>query len=322
MTANKILKQLTPERIKKELAEIQAVELPADLQKWVKEYEKVGDRDEFLWKWAYKSIPFVTLPNIIHKHHQSLKELKILIIIFITLLDDVADKFRDKKLLKEIIKIPFNKPYVGQLDRKEKNYLKFTQNIWNFIEEAIKKYPRYKELKDIFYYDISQIINTMEYAYLISQNPYLINKSEYYANFTYNLPVVLSSTIDLMCSSTNSKLIGAIREVALKAQKIAQSINWITTWERELKDNDFTSGIFAFAIDMGVLTVDNLMSGNNEKIIKKIKETLIEDKILQECSKDFEIIDNFKKKTSMDVGKFSKNLEKFIILQLSSKGSY
>jgi len=31
MTANKILKSLTPERIKKELAEIQAVELPTDL---------------------------------------------------------------------------------------------------------------------------------------------------------------------------------------------------------------------------------------------------------------------------------------------------
>ena len=35
MTANKILKSLTPERVKKELAEIRAVELPEDLQKWV-----------------------------------------------------------------------------------------------------------------------------------------------------------------------------------------------------------------------------------------------------------------------------------------------
>ena len=323
----KILKQLTRERAKKEIDAIQRVKLPPYFQKWIKEYKKVSNRSSYLWLWTYRSVQLVTLPDVPLKYRRSLYETKSLMVMFVTLLDDVADNMKSEKLLQEILKTPFFKKKdikFHQLNFKERRYLKFTMKLWDHIIKTIERYPKYYEFKDIFEFDLNQILNIIKYAYLVNKKNCLINKTEYCLYFPHNLPIILSFTIDLMCYlKFDIKELGKIREVGWEAQKLGQSVNWITTWEREITDKDFTSGIFAYAIDLDVLKVDELKEGKNGEIIKKIKKAEIEKKVLKECSPFYNKIKKLKKKIkTIDVGEFLLNFKKLIILQLSSRGNY
>jgi len=109
MVIDKILKQLTPERIKKEVEEVQKVKLPSEIQKWVKKYEKVGKRNEFTFKWIYQVTQAIVFPNTIKKYMKHLWTIKTLIFMFNIILDDAADRIQNKELLEKLVNIPFGK---------------------------------------------------------------------------------------------------------------------------------------------------------------------------------------------------------------------
>ena len=286
MAIEKILKQLTPGRVKKELKAIQKIKLPPGLQKWVREYEKVGERDEFFWKFIYKINQTVRPFNIPNKYQSSIIKIKFLTVMFIILLDDLADKTQSKKLLDESLNIPFGQSYTikpDQFNKKEKKYLKFTIKIWQYIERRIKKYPRYKEFKGIFDYDINQVLNAMKYSYLVNTNPYLINKTEYWLYSPHTLQGMINCTLDLICSPKfNIKELSKVREICWRAQKMARIINCLSTWRRELDERDLTGGIPAYAVSLDLLDVDDFNKRNKINIINKVDPSNIKNELLKE----------------------------------------
>lgn len=322
---SRILKKLTPERIKKENEKIQKIKLPPEIQKWANEYKKVGERSDYIWKWLYKMFQFVYLPGVLKTYQKSLWRDKVLITMFVAQLDDAADKLKKKALLKELLKIP-EEEKISNLQRfkkKEKKYLKFTLELWKEIITHIKKYPRYQEFREIFYYDINQVLNAISYSFLVNKNPYLINKSEYWHFLSYNMVSFLYSDVDLMCfSEINLQNIGKFREAIYYAQKMARVGNWLSTWERELKERDITSGVVAYALDRNMFSIKDLTHVNTRGIIKKIKKGKIEKKFLKEWN-DFylalkKIGREMKEKKFID--KYLLSLEKLLTLHLISRG--
>ncbi len=325
MIDEKILKQLTPEKMKKEIEIIQKVKLPLELQKWVREYEKVGRRDKSIWLMIYKSIQVMTFPGVAKKYQKSLINIKFLITMFVILLGDMATVEKNKKLLKGILNIPLEKNYIklrnANLKKQEYLYLKFSIKIWNHINKIIKKYPRYQEFKDIFRHDIEQILLSINFSFLINKNLYLINKTEYWEYFPHVMQLMIHATSDLMCfPKFNIQELGSLRESILLAQKVARITNWVSTWERELKEKDFSSGIFAYAIDFGILTIDDLKKEDCLEVINKVKRSKIEKKLLEEWGKYYWEIEKFNKKIkSININYLLSRIEKLTIMLLSIK---
>lgn len=328
MVIDKILKELTPERVEKDREEVLKIELPPDFSRWVKEYSEFGEsnRNIYFWQWLYRTVRTITFPSVIKKYQKSIWSVKLLILLFVTLFDDISDKYktRNKKLLNEMIKIHFGRDYIrfNKLNQKEKKHINFTIKVWQRINKDIKRYPNYKYLKDIFEYDVAQLINAMEYAYLVNNNLYLINKKEYWAYLPHNMQTFLSLDIDLMCSPRfDFEKLGIFREIAWNAQEMARIGNWVSTWEREVEEKDFTSGVFAYAIDSGILSIDELKKGKKSEIIKKIKSSKITRDFLKRWEQCYlEIYKLGKRVDSVYIKEFLLGLKKLIFYHLSSRG--
>ena len=325
MVIEKILKQLTPERVKKEVERVQNVKLPPELQKWVKEYKKVGGRPEFIWKWLYGINKTWIYSSVQTKHSSSLIKVKTLYNMFIVLLDDIAETKGKEKLLNELLKIPFKQGSieVTRLNQEEKRYLGFTQKVWRYIEKTVKRFPHYKEVKDFFNYDTAQFINAVKYAYLVYKYPYFVNSTECWLYIPHSMQILIDFDLDLMChAKLNFEDLGRARKTVLCLQEMGRIGNWLTTWEREVKEDDFTSVVIPYALEDGIITFKSLLSKNKNKSIEKIKNSPIESFLLKkEWENRYKALNKLSKKSKLiNTKEILKRGKHLIFMHLMSRG--
>lgn len=325
MEIEDILKQITPEARKREIEKIQRAKLSKDLQELVDEYKEVGgNRDDFIWIWIYYISITITLSCVEEKYKESLYKIKFLLIMFVVLIDDIADNHKDNNVLQELLKVPFDQANIKfeKLDSKEKKYIKFTIKIWRYIENIFKNFPRYSEFEEIIKFDIKQLLNSMEYSYLVNKNKYLINSLEYSIYLSHNMQLVVDIMFDLCCSLKFEKReLGLIRKIILHAQYMTRIGNWITTWEREIMEDDFTSGVFAYAIENKIIDIEDLDKKNMIKLVEKIKKSKAERYFLEEWEYNYQLIKKMRSKIkTVKVNDFLLFLEKVIFAHLGSRG--
>jgi hypothetical protein len=182
--------------------------------------------------------------------------------------------------------------------------------------------PRYAEFAELLAYDNEQVVNTMWYSYLVNVDTRVVNLAEHDLYSPHNMQMMTFATTDLMCSSGfDASELGAVRQAVWHAQCMGRIGNLVSTWERELADGDFSSGIFARLIDSGRLSVSDLTIGNHDVIRTAIKSGKIEDYFLRQWNEHRGCIEAMVPQiSSVDLRKLLAGLDRLIEMELSSRG--
>jgi len=270
---------------------VENVELPPSVREFANRYGRViGDRDRFLWKWIHNLFEEFTLSSVPKEALSDVYERKTLLTIFVTVLDDLAERGSHRSTFEIGRRIPFGvdwDPSAG-LDRTdlERPILEFLADLWDEIDRGLRQAPRYATYADIFDYDLRQTFDAMEYSGLLNDNPMIANRTEVERHDAYNMAMFPYAGIDLMHSpSFDCDEYGALRSLICDLQQMARIGNWITTWERELAEGDLSSGVVVCALRRGVITPEEVSDADESAVgglVDRIKSRGIESEFVRE----------------------------------------
>lgn len=244
-----------------ERQQVYATQLSSDVGRWVAQYQEIGSRDLYLWKWCRLGAEITTLPGVVPELRAHVCDTKVLSIVLCVLLDDVADQHGNGQLLDALLEMTCSGtcrswPRLGAV---EKRHAEIARALWTEYQQRISGYPRHGEFAPVLQFDLQQFFNTMRYSHLVNGRPYLLNMTEHDLYTSHNMMMISFGTLDLMCSPDFPlDEVSALREMLWHAQNMGRIGNLLSTWLRELGERDFTSGVFARALRDGDLTLEQL----------------------------------------------------------------
>lgn len=314
----------TSEQISAEIEHVLGKQLSKPLQHWVERYSKVGRRTPYLWTWARQGVEVTTLPCVDIALYDEVCDTKVLGVILDTLLDDVADQQGNGALLERLLQLPFDDSarLSGPKTSPEDDYVAFTYEVWEEIKRRVRSLPRYEQYAQLLRYDYLQLFNVMRFSVLVNEDVALLNLAEHDLYTPHNMHIMISATMDLMCSpSFDRREVGTLRDAVWHAQCMGRIGNLVTTWERELGEGDFTSGVYASALAAGDITVDQLEGNELSGVAAAIRAGGHEELFLERWAQCRQrLVDLRPRVKSIDLGKLLTGYERLICLHLGSRG--
>lgn len=317
--------EISNEELSSIVSDIKQVQFSPYLQDWIKAYESVGQRGRFLWQWCLKGVRLTTLPNVDPALRDHVIETKMLSIFFGTLIDDIADREQDREMLQMAVGAPSEYWPVERLELwngRRRAYLEMISGLWTELWNRCKTYPRFEAFEQLLKFDNDQILNAMRYALLANQCPGMLNVVEHDLYQPNNMQIMFMGTLDLCASPDfNQDELGITREVFWHAQRMGRIGNMITTWEREVLDRDFTSGIFAFAVHRGFLSASDLRSLPAHEIMSLLEEHDCQEHFIREWKHHRNQMERKARRVrSIDLIPYLRAFEALIKLHLGSRG--
>ncbi|WP_086887202.1 hypothetical protein [Natrarchaeobaculum aegyptiacum] len=235
--------------------------LPESIQPLLAEYETtVGDRDPYLWQWLAHLFPTFTLSCVDDGRRERTQEAKLLASLFVTTIDDLAERHGDEATFREATKIPFDHatadPNRAGVDA---DVIRYLESVWEAAEERLAESPRYEEFSDLLRFDLEQIVAAMTYAGLADDHLGIVSMDDLWRYDVHNMMICFYATVDLCnASAFDATELAGLRRVVAHAQRLARICNWLVTWERELEEGDPVSGVVVHALETGVVSFDQL----------------------------------------------------------------
>jgi hypothetical protein len=312
------------EDIRREIGLAMEVQLSPDLLRWVERYARVGRRNLYLWKWCRRGVAVTTLPCVPADLRDEVCDIKVLGVMLDVLLDDVADQGGDDELLERMLALPSGGAAadVSRFAPEQRAYARLTAQVWGEIQARARRLPCHGAYAALLRYDYAQLANAMRYSHLLNRDLDLLNPAEHDVYLPHNMHMMISSTLDLMCSPGFDRAeLGRVREAAWHGQCMGRIGNLVTTWERELGEGDFTSGVYARAVACGDLSVPQLREGDRERVRGAIRDGRHEAYFLgrwQEHRRHLLALAS--RVRSFDLNELVAGLQRLICLHLGSRG--
>jgi len=316
---------LAPEELANIVAEIKAIEFSPYLRGWIEEYQKVGQRGRFLWQWCLKGLNLTTLPCVAPDLREHAIETKMLSIFYGTLIDDIADREQDREMLQMAFSLVSDDWLADRLalwTGRRRDYLEMIARLWREVWSRCQSYPRFPEFESLLRFDNEQSLNAMRYALLVNQSPGVLNTIEHDLYQPHNMQIMFMASVDLCASPTfDVSQLGIAREIFWHAQRMGRIGNMLTTWEREVLDRDFTSGVFADAVARGILAPSDLRSLPAHEIMSMLENAQCSAHFIRDWKAHREqIARKIKLVHSCNLAPYLEGFERLIILHLGSRG--
>ena len=234
-------------------------------------YQEVGERTKQLFDGLYDLCKKPPLSSVDTNLYESLALTKLKLNIFNVLVDDVADRmrFRNFELLNRLLAIPWEEKPAASVDQ----YYDVTNRMWVDILASIRGYPRFEEFKQIFYFDMKQVMNASHYSWLINSFNYCNNFLENSLYVNHGVMIIVHGMLELMCSPSFDRTeMGTAREIFHLNQQLSSNMFDLMfhTYRSEIREKDLSSPLISHAINRGLITQDDFLTMGAREIEERV----------------------------------------------------
>lgn len=308
--------------IRSTIADVWSLALPEKLLRNTQPFKNLTKRDDIFFQCCYYALQETSLACVPLSLKEQLVQTKFKGFLFSIILDDLLDEQKQFNLVASAIEIPFGheKKSDKSLRPSEEHILGSLRTLWRQFDAELHQAPQFEKFKELFRHDYEQILSCVKYTSLLHRYPHFNNPYEAQMWLPHTTHILLNTTLDLMFTPNfNNQDLGSLRHFAQIAQYISHIANWISSWKKEFLNGDFTSGIFAYLLQEKLISTEELLDENKQKITQaKIESSDFKEYcyfLLDVTRQELEKQKN--KVISLDLSHYLKGIEDLLLMQTS-----